>query len=317
MPLRNGIFLATPATALLSGIPLPFPYHNGSIFHDSLPLRSYIFLATPATVLLSGIPLPSPYHNGSKSSGSVPLRNGSFIATPTTPLLSGIPSSFPYHNGSISYDSLPLRSYIFLATPATVLLSGIPLPSPYHNGSISHDSLPLRNYIFLATPATVLLSGIPLPSPYHNGSISHDSLPLRQAPPLSLFLVRQGKTPAHLRLCGIEILHKPFRRLFLLILSQMPVTFPPIPIYDIRVNYPAQFHIRDSLLPIPVLALPLECLNFLPGHPRLYRPQRNRLIICTILLLLLFPFLIVAPVKIILKCIVCTEYRFNCLVLHK
>ena len=79
VPLRNGIFPDTPATALLSGIPLGIPlpshYHNGSKTRDSLPLRNCIFLGTPVTALLSCNPLPSSYHNGSKTRDSVPLRD--------------------------------------------------------------------------------------------------------------------------------------------------------------------------------------------------------------------------------------------------
>ena len=50
-------------------------YHNGSKSRNSVPLRNGIFPGTPATALLSGNPLPSTYHNGSKSRDSVPLRN--------------------------------------------------------------------------------------------------------------------------------------------------------------------------------------------------------------------------------------------------
>ena len=84
-------------------------YHNGSKSRNSVPLRNGIFLGTLATALLSGIPLPSTHHNGSKTCDSLPLRNGIFLGILATALLSGIPSSSPYHNGSKSRDSLPLR----------------------------------------------------------------------------------------------------------------------------------------------------------------------------------------------------------------
>ena len=85
-------------------------YHNGSKTRDSVPLRNGIFLATPATALLSCIPSPSPYHSGSKTRDSVPLWNGIFPGTPATALLSGIPLPYPYHNGSKTRNSLPLRN---------------------------------------------------------------------------------------------------------------------------------------------------------------------------------------------------------------
>ena len=50
-------------------------YHNGSKTRDSVPLWNGIFPGTPATALLSGIPLPSRYHNGSKTRNSLPLRD--------------------------------------------------------------------------------------------------------------------------------------------------------------------------------------------------------------------------------------------------
>ena len=85
------------------------------------------------------------------------------------------------------------------APPIPTFCGHFPLRS-YHNGSISRDSLPLRNCIFLATPATVLLSGIPLPSPLPQRQQNPRFPAVVESPLLSLFLIRQGKTPAHLRL---------------------------------------------------------------------------------------------------------------------
>ena len=53
---------------------IPFPFHNGSIFRESVPLRNSIFPVTPATALLRSIARPSPFYNGSKIRIFLPLR---------------------------------------------------------------------------------------------------------------------------------------------------------------------------------------------------------------------------------------------------
>ena len=133
----------------------------------------------------------------------------------------------PCHCGAALSAEPPLQAFCtvsLLRSPSTTAASPV---IPCHCGAALSAEPPLQAFCtvsLLRSPST--MAAFPV-------------IPCHCSMPLSLFLVRQGEAPAHLCLRGIEILHKPFRRLFLLFLSQMPVTFPPIPIYDIRVNYPA------------------------------------------------------------------------------
>ncbi|HJB44227.1 MAG TPA: hypothetical protein IAB87_05520 [Candidatus Coprenecus merdipullorum] len=67
---------------MLSSLPSPSSFHNGSKSRDSVPLRCRVSRSTTATGLLDGVVSPSSFHNGSKFRDSVPLRYHIHAHTP-------------------------------------------------------------------------------------------------------------------------------------------------------------------------------------------------------------------------------------------
>ena len=116
-------------TDSLDSIASPAPFHNGSVFRDSLPLRYIIFRRTLSTDLLDGIASLASFHNGSISRDSLPLWNGILRRILAAGLLDAIVSSALFHNGTDSRIFLPLRYVIFHYTIATDSLDSIASPA--------------------------------------------------------------------------------------------------------------------------------------------------------------------------------------------